>query len=292
MPTAARAAFLCILVGLFSRRVQTKLRRWMDGDKRRIWIVPAVLTCLVWLVLWAAGTLGPAVAVVTAAYLCLPAALVVLSRPGAAALDFVAILALWLPLEFAGAARHLLPLAAQGPTYEAAEAAAVTQALFLFLVFRSLEGMKYNLPCRRNDFLNPLAGFAAAAVILIPLGRAICFLGPFRLPEDTSVLRIVGTFGVILAGVALPEELLFRSLIQSRLMQRFGESNRTLALAAVIFGAAHLNNGPQPLPNWWYMILATIAGFLYGKVFQKSSSVLSSALLHALVNTVRRFFFA
>lgn len=89
-----------------------------------------------------------------------------------------------------------------------------------------------------------------------------------------------------------PEELLFRSLIQNRLMQRFGESNRTLVPAALIFGVAHLNNGPQPLPNWRYMILATIAGLLCGKVFQKSSSILSSALLHALGNTVRRFFFA
>jgi membrane protease YdiL (CAAX protease family) len=39
------------------------------------------------------------------------------------------------------------------------------------------------------------------------------------------------------------------------------------------------------------MILATIAGLAYGKVFQKSTSVLSSALLHTMVNFTRHAFF-
>jgi membrane protease YdiL (CAAX protease family) len=39
------------------------------------------------------------------------------------------------------------------------------------------------------------------------------------------------------------------------------------------------------------MILATIAGFVFGKVFWKSSTICSSSGLHALVNSVRRTFF-
>jgi membrane protease YdiL (CAAX protease family) len=74
-------------------------------------------------------------------------------------------------------------------------------------------------------------------------------------------------------------------------MQRFGSGMRVLFVAAVIFGAAHLDNGPQALPNWRYMILATIAGFAYGKVFQKSSTVISSALFHMLVDWTKHFFF-
>jgi membrane protease YdiL (CAAX protease family) len=74
-------------------------------------------------------------------------------------------------------------------------------------------------------------------------------------------------------------------------MQRLGATNRTLLLAAFIFGCAHLDNGPQPLPNWRYMILATIAGFAYGKVFQKASTVLSSAGLHCLIDWTKHFFF-
>src|SRR5437899_1902005 len=91
---------------------------------------------------------------------------------------------------------------------------------------------------------------------------------------------------VILAATALPEEILFRALIQNWLMQKLGAKISTMLLAALIFGCAHLNNGPQPLPNWRYMIMATIAGFAYGKVFEKSSSIFASAMLHALVNTI------
>jgi membrane protease YdiL (CAAX protease family) len=54
---------------------------------------------------------------------------------------------------------------------------------------------------------------------------------------------------------------------------------------------AHLDNGPQPLPNWRYMILATIAGVAYGIVFRKSSTVLSSATLRMPVDWTKHFFF-
>ena len=96
---------------------------------------------------------------------------------------------------------------------------------------------------------------------------------------------------IIFCATALPEEILFRSMIQNLMMQRFGATNRTLVAASIIFGAAHLDNGPQAVPNWRYMILATIAGFAYGKVFQRSTSVLASTGFHALVDWTKHFFF-
>jgi membrane protease YdiL (CAAX protease family) len=74
-------------------------------------------------------------------------------------------------------------------------------------------------------------------------------------------------------------------------MQRFGATNRTLLAAGFIFGCSHLNNGPQSLPNWRYMILATLAGVVFGRVFQKSTSILSSVSLHAAVDTAKYAFF-
>jgi membrane protease YdiL (CAAX protease family) len=96
---------------------------------------------------------------------------------------------------------------------------------------------------------------------------------------------------VIFAATALPEEILFRSLIQNLLMLRFGFTNAILLAAAVVFGCSHLNNGAPAAPNWRYAIVATIAGFTFGKVFQKAGSVLSSAGCHAMVNAVKYFFF-
>ena len=173
----------------------------------------------------------------------------------------------------------------------AAYGVSVTLGLILFVVARRLEGTKYNVPLSWKDIRNALLGFALVAPVLIVLGRAIGFLVPFHLPTRFSAPAIVFTFLVILAATALPEEILFRGFIQNSLMQKLGPNTSTLLLAAFIFGCAHLDNGPQPLPNWRYMILATIAGIAYGKVFQASSSIFASAILHALVDTVKHVCF-
>jgi membrane protease YdiL (CAAX protease family) len=102
---------------------------------------------------------------------------------------------------------------------------------------------------------------------------------------------MISAVALIFAGTALPEEILFRSLIQNLLMLRFGANARTLFIASFVFGCAHLDNGPQPVPNWRYMILATLAGIAYGAVFRRASTVLSSAALHMLVDWTKHCFF-
>jgi membrane protease YdiL (CAAX protease family) len=150
--------------------------------------------------------------------------------------------------------------------------------------------MKYALPRIPRDFWLPLAAFALLAPVLAVLGVAIGFIPPPHLPTRPGGAMAAG-MALIFAGTALPEEILFRSLIQNLIMQRFGANARSLFAASLIFGCAHLDNGPQALPNWRYMILATIAGLAYGRVFQKSSTVCSSAVLHALVDWTKHFFF-
>jgi len=203
--------------------------------------------------------------------------------------DFVTILLLWLPLEFAAGA-SLVPRPAQGFLHSVAYGIAILLALVLFIGFRSVAGLKFNLPRHARDYWLPLAAFAVTAPVLAIGGVAIGFIPPLHAPTQ-SAGRMMFASLIIFAGTALPEEILFRSLIQNFLELRFGASIRTLLIAAFIFGCAHLDNGPQPLPNWRYMILATIAGVAYGIVFRKSSTVLSSALLHMLVDWTKHFFF-
>jgi hypothetical protein len=205
------------------------------------------------------------------------------------AIDFVTILLLWLPLELAAGGR-LVPRPAQGYLHSVAYGIAILLGLLLFLGFRSFPDLKYNLPQTRSDWWLPLAGFAAVAPVLIVIGVAIGFIPAPHWPGKGGG-AMTAAAGVIFIGTALPEEILFRSLIQNLLMLRFGAGMRSLLAASFIFGCAHLNNGPQPLPNWRYMILATIAGFAYGRVFQRASTVLSSAALHTLVDWTKHFFF-
>jgi membrane protease YdiL (CAAX protease family) len=150
--------------------------------------------------------------------------------------------------------------------------------------------MKFNLPAAR-DLAYGAVAFLACAPILIAAGRLLGFIPLLHAPAHPSAGAIARTFGAIFVGTALPEEILFRSLIQNWLMQRYGFTTGMLLLSAFIFGCAHLDNGPQPLPNWRYMILATIAGVAYGKAFQKSASVFSSVTCHALVDTVKHVLF-
>ena len=56
--------------------------------------------------------------------------------------------------------------------------------------------------------------------------------------------------------IGIPEELLFRGIIQNLLEKAIGRPALALGVASLIFGAAHLNNGPSP--DWRYFLLATL----------------------------------
>ena len=292
MQTIVAACFLIPILALLSGRLQTALRKTFAARPALVFVAPAILSGLFLAVAAAAGAFRAPLAILISTYTFAPAfaAFAMRGRVPPSGVDFALILWFWLPLELALGARWIPP-AVQGLLHMAAYGVAVTLALILFLAFRRLEGMKYNLPRSRRDLSKLLIGFAVAAPVLIAVGRAIGFLDPFHAPARLSLGRLGLQYLVIFAATALPEEILFRGLIQNSLMQRMGARFATLLLAGFIFGCAHLDNGPGPLPNWRYMMVATIAGVIYGKVFEKSSSVFASAGLHALVNTIKHNFF-
>ncbi|HTM48049.1 MAG TPA: type II CAAX endopeptidase family protein [Bryobacteraceae bacterium] len=284
------ALLLCVILSLLARPLQQTLARFARARRERIFLAPAVLSLLFAAVLWSRGILTPAPVGLILAYTFIPTVLAWAQRAKpVVATDFAVILLLWLPLEFA-VGQSFFPRPHQGLVHSVAYGIAILLALWLFLIFRDLPGMKYNPPQWPRDLLSPLAGYAVAAPILIALGLWLGFIQPFHVPPSLTAGFVLTRFLVILAATAIPEEILFRALLQNALMQKLGFSNFVLALASLIFGCAHLNNGGGP-PNWRYAIMASIAGFAYGKVFQKSSSVISSALLHALVNTSKHVFF-
>jgi membrane protease YdiL (CAAX protease family) len=287
------ALLLAAVFSLFLPAVQSSVREMFTNRPALVWALPCLL----------AGIFSGAALLVHAwswplsllllAYTSGPVVCAAVAGSGPAklpsGLDFVAILLLWLPLEFAAGA-SLVPVPARGFLHSVAYGIAILLGLLLFLGFRGFPGLKYNLPRDLRDAWLPLLGFAAVAPVLILLGIAIGFIPPPHLPVKGAG-AIAASAGLIFAGTALPEEILFRSLIQNLLMLRFGHRAKVLLAASFIFGCAHLDNGPQPLPNWRYMILATIAGIAYGRVFQRASTVLSSAALHCLVDWTKHFFF-
>jgi len=291
--TLVPVIFLAVILAFLIPGVPGALKRRLRRRPALLFAVPLCLIAVFCGLAWRLGSLSFPLVLLIVAYTLAPTVLIFVQGADAGAatwLDLAVILLLWLPIEL-NAGAPWIPRQNQGFLHTVAYGTAIILALVLFLSFRAIKGMKYNLPHRILDFIDPFIAFAIVAPVLIALGLALSFIPWFHLPASLSLVRAAKTFGVIFVATALPEEILFRSLIQNWLMQKFGSTNAVLLASAVIFGCAHLNNGPQPLPNWRYMILATIAGYAYGKVFQRASSVLASVTLHALVDAAKHLFF-
>src|SRR5580704_14507795 len=286
LQTATLAVLLAAIFAFFAAPVQRGLQGALRRRPALLWAAPLLLTAVFVAASAVVSAVSAAQTLVVLAYTGAPVLCRYALGPRA---DFLAKLLLWLPIEFAAGAAFV-PRASYGFLHTVIYGIAILLGLTLFLVFRPIGGMKFNLPRGWRDIWLPLAAFAVTAPVLVAVGIAIGFIPPPHLPVQPAG-KMAAAVGIIFAGTALPEELLFRALIQNLMMQRFGATVRTLFWAAFIFGCAHLDNGPQPLPNWRYMIVATIEGLAYGRVFQKSRSVASSALLHMMVDWTKHFFF-
>jgi membrane protease YdiL (CAAX protease family) len=291
--TAFLVVLLAAIFSLLAPGLQRRLQKVLHRRPSLLWFAPILFTAFFAAASSYAGAFSVALTLMVLVYTLAPLAIAYVQGPAIgprpSALDFLGIVVLWLPIEFAAGGR-LVPRAAQGFLHSVAYGIAILLGLILWTGFRSFAGIKYNPPRSKRDLWLPLMGFALLAPVLAVVGIAIGFIPMPHLPTQ-SAGRMAAAIGIIYAGTALPEEILFRALIQNLLMQRFGATTRTLLLASFLFGCAHLDNGPQPVPNWRYMIMATIAGYAYGKVFQKASSVLSSAGLHMMVDWTKHFFF-
>lgn len=196
-----------------------------------------------------------------------------------------------------------------------------------FLAIRGLEDVGYKLIPRKGDLGDGLANLVAFSLLGIPLGIFLGFIHPHS--QSESVWAIVFQFFGIYLTIAIPEELMFRGILQNLLEKTWipasagmtgkgagmaghagGQSGRKgahgggsspqrrgtpwrayagLLVASVIFGAAHLHH--PPVPNWRYGIMATLAGLLYGNAWRTRRWIPASALTHALVDTMWHFWF-
>jgi membrane protease YdiL (CAAX protease family) len=161
---------------------------------------------------------------------------------------------------------------------------AASLALYLFVIRHPLRWVGYTFHFSWQDIKSSLQGLLIYALIGVPTGLLMGFLH-FN-PNLPSLTDLVAG---ILAGyllVALIEEILFRGVIQNSIAKRFKNSNIALIIASVLFGLAHLNNATEgfPIPNWGYVLMATLAGLAYGWVWHRTRKVTASAITHMLVN--------
>ena len=262
-------AYLAFSVGAVVGALGGVVRR----HRARALAGPVVLWLVVVLYAALSGLVVLPRAAAFAAYLMAPALLVAAhttppGRPPVRELTAVALL--WLPVEL----RLLpaLPVPAPGG-YDVARFVGLVDALFLFLIARPLPNVGYTFALRRRDGATAVLAFLTYAAVALPLGFATGFI-TWR--PAVSVGAVVIRPLLIYLVTAVPEEILFRGLIQN-LLTRWWEPARALAVSAVVFGLAHL---PDPR----YVLLAAIAGLAYGWVYQRTGRVTAAAVTHALVD--------
>ena len=148
---------------------------------------------------------------------------------------------------------------------------------FALLVQRGITGTRYGFWPDAQEWKMGALHY----LFFIPVGFPLAFaLGVIHLAPPAPWWRIPATFVAILWVVALSEELYFRGVLQPVL---------GIWVTSLLFGAVHLPF--RGFPNWRLAVVAAIAGWFYGRAFEKGGSVRASAVTHALVVTTWRTLF-
>jgi membrane protease YdiL (CAAX protease family) len=220
----------------------------------------------------------------------LPVLLLILtSREQKQRLNFLfmcAVLSLWYAVEFDAFPSFRLPYLAEGPEYF--KLALLPIFLYVLAAAGRFDGLGLSFKPSARGLSIVASNLILAAAVIVPAGLISGYLVPgFSAPAPAEAALS------FLAGyvfVALPEEALFRGVI----LHYLGDTLKlpvaaAVAVSALVFGAAHLNNPPDV---GWYFALATAAGIFYARAYLETRNVAVSATLHAAVNWLWALAFA
>jgi membrane protease YdiL (CAAX protease family) len=302
------AAYLATI----KQSIRERLGDWLVRRPLSIWLLPASLLACYMVVAAATGQRALKPLAVLAAYFAIPTLLVYLTGPksddGCSGRDLVinacVVLWIWLPIEFG-----LVPTRWLHVTIGRGTPTGLPLGIYAALVYSLtvLSGWRrFDLKCDlsfKKSYLVPIVTtFEILGVVLILITMSSGFvqlrlanltqLNLFGLPlEIAAPLTLIIGLPVVVLGLTLAEELIFRGAIQNLLARRLPPV-LALVIASVVFGLAHVNNTAFgfDFPNWPYVGLATLAGLGYGFVFLRTQSIVASATLHALIALASKLF--
>jgi hypothetical protein len=154
--------------------------------------------------------------------------------------------------------------------------------LYGFLAIRGLTDVGFDLRLRWSDLRVGLRELVFYTPIALALGLSLGFLHVHRILP--SIDRVLFSWIFTFVLIALPEEIFFRGWMQNLLERRIGRF-RALLVTAILFGLSHFNKRAAHF-NWRYVLLATLAGFFYGRAWRAKRRVGAAAFTHASVDTL------
>jgi hypothetical protein len=154
-------------------------------------------------------------------------------------------------------------------------------AVMAILNVRKFEAIGYGFIPTKTEILVGVKNF----LFFVPFGAALGLsLHIFKYRGQSPWLApvlMVGYFWM----VALSEELAFRGVLFQTLLRLIGNRYAALAISSVAFGFVHIWF-PGGFPNWRMMLLATVAGWFYGRAFEQGGGIRAAMVTHAITVTV------
>jgi len=162
--------------------------------------------------------------------------------------------------------------------------------IFGFLVLSIL--FKDNLINSRYDFVD----FSKKFLPIFLVGVSIIFIIGYVIGYVVFDFTWTTTFFIWalknLFFTVIAEEVMFRGIIQAKLVQMLGGvwglkgQYVAVLIASILFGLAHYNGGLN------YVILSSMAGVLYGYIYLYTGKIEGAILSHFLLNTIHFVFFS
>ncbi len=137
-------------------------------------------------------------------------------------------------------------------------------------------------PPKKIDGGVALAAVAALVVTLVPVGLALGFLKAHGPKHDAREIALdaVG----ILVTIALPEEVLFRGILDGGLKATLDRPVVSLVVSSLLFGLWHWPRETHLQDQLAYFGMASVAGAIYGLAYRKSGGLPAAVLVHTLVD--------
>ena len=163
----------------------------------------------------------------------------------------------------------------------------VDAGLYGFLGVRRMSGTGFDFHFHWSDWKTGLRELLFFAPAVLLLGIALGFIHPHANVPGAGKAAL--TWAGIFVFVAVPEELFFRAWVQNLLERRVGR-RAALVIASILFGLSHFNKRSAHF-NWRYVLLATIAGIVYGRAWREQRRVPASAITHTSVDWLWSWWF-